>query len=268
MTSRTRPVHVGSIALPFAPCVDDYMDVINGGRQLVLLDASEGLFYVVDALAPITDWETNTFAVDAPPQPRRFAATEHSTLLIAGECVANLWEVCLMEETGLSGAEVRVLYTDGVPTAITYREGVIVVAVRTTTLATSIKGLCYADGSVLFSFPVGLGMMITAVEPTSEGYIMAVHTSRVTVYCADGSLILTMGGDRIGRAGDGCLLHTGHVAVADWATNCIHIFSSSTGGLLHTVKSRKHAVSPFALSVYGARVYVMYADSPAVHVLE
>ena len=270
-TPRTRPVHVGSIPLPFCPCSEDSMDVVHGGTQLLLLDASEGVFHVMDALGG-EGRRSTTFTVDAPTVPRRFCATPYGTLFVTGDCVAGLWEVYyLSEDVELSGAGVRLLHTAGVPTAVSSEEDIVFLAVCTAALATSIQGLSYQDGAVLFSFPVGGAATmeyVAAVQPTMEGYVLVVHTGHVAVYCPDGALITSIGGDKIGCAGDGLLMQGGGVAVADWEADCVHVFSSSTGGLLHRVKSRNKAVAPFALASHGPRVYVMYVDGPAVHVLE
>jgi hypothetical protein len=272
-TRRTRPVHVGSIPLPFPSCANDYMAVVNGGKNLLVLDASDSVFYVLDALALPAQkdvYMSDSFTVDAPLSPSRFCATDFGTLLIMGDCVSNLWEVCYFpDDTILSGAEIRVLHTNGVPTAVHAQDDTVVVALRSTSRAASIHVLEYESGVVLHAFAVaGLGMeYITALHFTREGYILAVHTGQAVVYCLDGSLVMQLGDDLITSASDGILTPAGNVMVSDCLADRMYIYSGSTGHLLHTVKPRNGANTPFALATFADRVYVMYADG-LIHVLE
>jgi hypothetical protein len=242
------------------------MAMTADGKRLVAYDASELLFYSMDALGYYND-DTgfgpaySTFVAAKPTMPSKFCCTKHDTLVVLGLQTCGLW---ILDSWG---KEVQAHDTGDVPNALaTTDNDAIVLAFKD-----HIEVLSYDTGAVLYAFPlVGMSDMdlVVAVNPLSTGAVWATQTGQTVLYSPDGYPFLIAGKEVLSFASSAVVLLNGDVLVVDWFASLSFIFSGGDGSLLHTLRPRAGAKYPFACVTGGRRCYIMFRDSFVVHVLE
>jgi hypothetical protein len=263
---RSKPVHVGTLVLPFCADMEDCMAMTADGKRLVVYDASELLFYCMDALGYYND-DTGfgpaykTFVAAQPSTPSRFCCTKHDTMVVLAEHKRGMWILDLW------GKEVQAHDTGDVADALAATDSdTIVLAFKD-----HVEVLSYDTGAVLHAFPlVGMSEMdlVVALNPLSTGAVWATQTGQSVLYSPDGYPSIVLGKEVLSFASAAVVLPNGDVLVVDWFASLSFIFSGGDGNLLHTLRPRAGAKYPFAVVAGGSRCYIMFRDSFVVHVLE